>query len=210
MRFTPLIAASALSLALGACGGTSNTGMETVHQPVVSRTDYVIDLDARNGGIDAQESARLAGWFDAMKLGYGDRVAVDDPSGGYAAHNDVSAVAARYGLLVEEQAPVTSGAIAPGQVRVVVSRKTAAVPGCPDWSRSSQPEYAGATMSNFGCATSSNLAAMIANPDDLIEGREAGATIDAATSSKAIKAYRDKVPTGTGTVKAENTRSGGQ
>jgi len=210
MRLTPLMTATALALTLGACGGTKNTGMESVHQPVVSRTDYVIDVDANGGSIGPQESARLVGWFDALKLGYGDRIAVDDPAGSYGAHNDVAGIAARYGLLVDDQAPVTAGGIAPGMVRVIVSRKTASVPNCPDWSRQSQPEYESSTMSNFGCATNANLAAMVANPDDLIHGQEGSATSDTATSGKAIKAYRDKAPTGSGAVKSESTRSGGQ
>ena len=210
MRFTPLMTATALALTLGACGGTTNTGLESVHQPVVSRTDYVIEVDANGGSIGPQESARLVGWFDALKLGYGDRIAVDDPAGGYGAHNDVAAIAARYGLLIDEQAPVTAGGIAPGMVRVIVSRKSASVPGCPDWSRQSQPEYESATMSNFGCATNANLAAMVANPEDLIHGQEGSATADAATSGKAIKSYRDKALTGAGAVKSESTRSGGQ
>ena len=68
-----------LSLALGACG-TSNRGLESVHQPVVSRTDYVIDLASGGGGLAAGEQERLAEWFSSIELGYGDRVSVDQRS----------------------------------------------------------------------------------------------------------------------------------
>ena len=78
----------------------------------------------------------------------------------------------RYGMLVSHDAPpITAGHPANGTLRVVVSRAVAHVEGCPDWSRGNAGEYAGATKSNFGCADASNLAAMIANPQDLIEGR---------------------------------------
>ena len=41
-----LSSAIGLALMLAACaGGTENRGLESVHQPVVQRTDYVIDLD---------------------------------------------------------------------------------------------------------------------------------------------------------------------
>ena len=56
----------------------------------------------------------------------------------------------------------------------------------------------------------SNLAAMIAQPEDLIRGRSGTGTIDTATSAKAIEAYRKAGPTGNGnTVKAESARGGG-
>ncbi len=38
----------------------------------------------------------------------------------------------------------------------------------------SQPNYNNRSMSNFGCGVNSNLAAMVANPEDLIHGRESG------------------------------------
>ena len=57
-----------------------------------------------------------------------------------------------------------------GPVRVVVSRTRATVPNCPNWSVPSQPNYNNRSMSNFGCAVNSNLAAMVANPEDLVHG----------------------------------------
>jgi pilus assembly protein CpaD len=52
-------------------------------------------------------------------------------------------------------------------------------------------------MSNYGCAVNSNLAQMIANPEDLVHGREAGSVTDAVTASRAIEMYRTTAPTGT-------------
>ena len=46
------------------------------------------------------------------------------------------------------------------------------------------------TSSNYGCAVNSNLAAMIADPTDLVLGQAGSVTGDADTSSKAIKVYR--------------------
>ena len=36
-----ILALAAPALLLGGCGGTMNRGLESVHQPIVSRTDYV-------------------------------------------------------------------------------------------------------------------------------------------------------------------------
>ena len=184
MRKFTLLPATALLLTLGACGGTTNRGLESVHQPVVTRTDYVYDMaDAYGPGA----SERLAAWFDSLNVHYGDRVSVDDPSASASNRTAVAAVAGRYGLLLQDAAPVTQGAIAPGAFRVVVSRSRADVPGCPDWSRTSQGNYNNDAPSNYGCAMNSNLAAMAADPEDLVAGRTPGRTTDNVTSRNAIR-----------------------
>lgn len=192
-----LIAALGSTLLLGGCGGTKNRGLESVHQPVVARTDYVFDVATSGNALAAGEAQRLAGWMQSLKLGYGDHVAIDDPNAnGYGGgiRDDVQAQAARYGLLVSDEAPVTSAPVTPGTVRVVVSRVRATVPGCPDFSRTRQPEFESNTSSNQGCSINSNLAAMIANPTDLVVGQAGGETTDAYTASKAINSYRKAAP----------------
>ncbi len=201
----------ALSLALAACGpSTVHRGLSSVNQPVVSRTDYVFDAHAGGSGLAYGEAERLAGWFDSLRLGYGDHVAIDDPVNSGASRDAVGAVAARYGLLLSGAAPVTETAPAPGTVRIVVTRATAEVPHCPNWDRQSQPELAASTMSNYGCATNSNLAAMVADPNDLIEGKSASAS-DPRVAIKAIQTYRDAQPTGklTTTLGAASTSTKG-
>jgi pilus assembly protein CpaD len=72
----------------------------------------------------------------------------------------------------------------------------------------SQPEFNSNTSSNYGCAVNSNLAAMVANPADLVLGRPGAETIDPATSAKAIDSYRKTPPTGASGLKAESTGGG--
>ena len=210
MRLTPTAALLALGLTLGACGPV-NRGLESANQPVVNRTDYVFDV--RAAGLDSQSSAdagRLAAWFDSLELGYGDRVSIDESAAYSGRSRDVvAAIAARHGLLLSDAAPVTAGAIEPGSVRVIVSRTVAGVPNCPNWDRKSQPDFAGSTASNYGCATNSNLAAMMANPEDLVRG-QTGRDQDPRTASKAIKSYRDAKPTGEGGLEKTDTKEGGK
>ncbi|WP_308815406.1 CpaD family pilus assembly protein [Sphingomonas sp. GV3] len=192
------------ALMLGGCMGTQNRGVESVHQPVVDRTSYALDLATRGGALAPGEDYRLAGWMEGMHVGFGDRIAIDDP-GDYAptAHEQVAGVVARYGLLLSTDTPVTNAPVAQGAVRVIVSRMRASVPGCPDWSRDSSTELDQHTSSNFGCAVNSNLAAMVARPDDLVRGTEAGSVVDPALTSKAIDNYRKRTATGaTGTLPA--------
>lgn len=197
------------ALLLAGCGGTQNRGLESVHQPVVERTDYVFDVNTDNGRLAEGEAQRLAGWMASLRLGYGDRIAVDDPSGyGNGARSDVAALLNRYGLFLSDQAPITGAVLTPGTVRVVVSRTKATVPGCPDWSRQSQPEFDSHTSSNQGCAINSNLAAMIANPADLVRGQPGADVSDPAVSTKAIDTLRKAAPTGAGGLKTESTGGG--
>lgn len=206
MRTSNLFACAGLALATPGCMGTQNRGVESVHQPVVDRADYALDLRTSGDGLAAGEPGRLAGWFDAMRLGYGDRVSVDDPDrGAGGGRAEVGGVVADYGLLLADEPPVTTAPVAPGTVRVVVSRARASVPGCPDWSRDSSHEFASNTSSNFGCANNSNLAAMAAAPADLVRGRDSAGPTDPAVSYKAIDSYRKAPSSGAGGLKAEST-----
>ena len=63
-------------------------------------------------------------------------------------------------------------------------------------------------MSNMGCAVNSNLAAMVANPEDLIHGREGSGVGDTLTSTKAVDAYRKAPPTGNKGLLDINTKKG--
>ncbi len=203
-RFTPLLASALL---VSACG-TYTGGVESVYQPVVQRNDYVLDLQAAGDGLAVGEAQRLAGWLSSMGLRYGDRIAIDDGAGGHTGRSEVAEQANRYGLMLTQQAPVTVGQVAPGTVRVVLSRMSASVPNCPDYSRIYTPDYSQSTTSNYGCATNSNTAAMIADPADLVRGAPGAPTADPATVSKSIRALRSAAPTGSGgtTVKSESTK----
>ena len=67
-------------------------------------------------------------------------------------------------------------------------------------------------MSNYGCAVNSNLAAMVANPEDLVRGRSDGSVTDATMGGRAIGALRKATPSGAGgaPLKTESTRNGNQ
>lgn len=202
-RTTTLAAIAALAVGASACAPASNElsavnnpSIYSVHQPVVQRTDFVLDLSTDATGVPAREIERLHGWFDSIELRYGDTVSVDD-SGYGGARADIARAVSEYGLLLAPEAPVTPGQVPPGSVRVVASRSTASVPDCPNWAGSDNgvvpPQN---TSSNFGCATAGNLAAMVANPQDLVEGRNGSGNGSASLAGRAIRTYREVQPTG--------------
>jgi pilus assembly protein CpaD len=197
----------------GLAGCTTTTpdhadrGLAAVNVPVVTTQDFTFDAAAPGGALAPGEAERLNAWFQSLGLGYGDSVYVD---GGFAdsAQAQVAEVAGRYGLLVQPGAPVTVGLVQPGSVRVVVSRRRASVPNCPNWSVPAQPNYENRSMSNFGCSVNSNLAAMVADPVDLIHGREGTGVSDTATAVKALDYYRSNPPTGSRGLQEVNTKKG--
>jgi pilus assembly protein CpaD len=202
----------ALGSALAGCQtpGTPDDpakGLAAVNVPVVTSADYVFDAAAPGGTLAPGEGERLNGWFQGLGLGYGDTIYVD---GGYApaARAQVGAIASRYGMMVSAGAPVTAGMVQSGSVRVVVARRRAVVPGCPNWSKPSQPDWDNKSMPNYGCSVNSNLAAMVANPEDLIHGREGASVTDAVTATRAVDMYRKKVPTGQGDLPASSSKGG--
>lgn len=200
-----LLAAMAIAAPIGTAYAGSNRGNESIHQPVVQRSDFVIDVSGN--GLDAADGGRIRQWLDAIGFGYGDRLSIDTSMGASSSNPDIAAIVGTYGMFVSEGAPVTEGAIQPGYVRIVVSRATASVPGCPDFSRWSQPNFTGATTSNFGCGINSALAAMVANPEDLVDGQELrGSSPD--TAAKAVRVWRNANPTSQGGLKTESTKGG--
>jgi pilus assembly protein CpaD len=198
--------------ALAGCGykphDLPDRGVEAVNTPVVTRADYVFDAAAPGGSLAPSEKARLDAWFRGLNLGYGDSIFVDAPYADSARY-EIAQVAGNYGMMVEPGAPVTAGAVGPGSVRVIVSRNRAEVPGCPNWSQPAQPNFNNRMMSNFGCAVNSNLAAMIANPEDLVHGREGTNVGNNAAGTKAIILYRTTPPTGSKGLKDITTSTVG-
>ena len=104
----------------------------------------------------------------------------------------------RFELLVQQDDSAIAGAAPYGSVRLIVRRATASVPGCPDWQTKQENNMSGGTSSNFGCATNSNFAAMVANPEDLVRGQTTNSELRTATSNRAIQSYQAKAPTGAG------------
>ncbi len=204
------------ALLVAGCAGTKNRGLESIHQPVVSRSTYALDVATTPDGLAPGERQRLAGWMASLRLGYGDTIAIEYPGsygpGGYgdAVKDAVGAETGRYGLMVSDDAPLTPSPVQPGTARIVISRMTATVPGCPDFSRVRSPEFESNTSSNQGCAINSNIAAMVASPADLVRGQAGHAITDQATAGRAIDLYRKAAPTGGGgtTIKSESTGAG--
>lgn len=214
-RTKSLLTISLLAIGAAGCAPTihqvsavSNPTLYSQHQPVVQRTDFAFDVAAGGDGLSTAEQGRLDAWFASIDLRYGDTVTIDEPAGyeNARARADVANVAGRYGLLLSDGPPVTAGTVQAGTLRVIASRATASVPGCPNWGNQLDNTPVNTTSANFGCATNSNLAAMIANPNDLVAGQDGTGTDSARTATRAIRVYRERAPTGSQPLQSTSTR----
>jgi pilus assembly protein CpaD len=206
--------ALSLGLALSACNTTPsgeaiNRSLDSVRQPVVEQQTFALDLTTSSDGLPVSEQRRLADWFDSMDVGYGDHIAVDDASASVGVRGDVAKIAGRYGLLLGDGAPITQGYVDPGKVRVVITRSRAYVPGCPDWSEHVAEYGNNATAAGFGCSINGNLAAMIADPQQLLHGAAGTGDTVIMSSTKAIETYREAKPTGAGGLPQVSSQSAG-
>lgn len=219
-RLIKIAAVGAIGLAMGACAtqqpaaltARTNYSVYSVHQPVVEHTNFVFDLRVDGDRVSEAELNRLSAWFGSINARYGDRITVDEPRGyqSAGARADVGRVAGDLGLLLDEAAaPVTEGEIAPGTIRIVASRSSAHVEGCPAYTNQGIDSPV-RTDSNYGCATNATLAAMVANPDDLVHGQVSSGQESAVTADRAVRTYRGRAPTGGQPLPSASTRSGGQ
>ncbi|GGO94660.1 CpaD family pilus assembly protein [Stakelama pacifica] len=196
------------AIVLGGCGAPgAYRGLESEHQPVVTRSEYALDLRTAPQGLAPGEADRLAGWMASLNLGYGDAVRIAPGETTNAVRADIAEAAARFGLKLASGA--TPAATVQGPVRVIVARSHAVVPGCPATTSLDQPNFDSHTSVNFGCAINSNLAAMIARPEDLVQGRSGDGLADPDSAIKAIDSWRKQPPSGEGGLPSVSTRSGG-
>ncbi len=176
MQGKKILIAALLSCGLAGCGSMSaNTSLYSVHQPVVERTNYAIDVNTGYGsGLDSGEYRRVSEWFEALQLSYGDRISIDygAANGNNELQQSVARLADTYGLRLTETAPLTAGDVSPGTARIIVTRSKASVPSCPANHTEASSNFNAGVSSNYGCSSHSNLAAMVADPEDLVRGRE--------------------------------------
>ena len=201
--------ALSIGLALSGCGGiATNRSMYPTaeHMPVVEKVNYTLDVSTGGSGLAYGEQRRLGDWFETMGVKYGDKVFLDDPTHDPSTRSAVEALASRYGATLGEEAPVTEGYIRAGAARVVIARSKASVKGCPDWSSRNDFNPNNGTSSNYGCAVNTNLAAMVADPEDLLRGADTQGNTVVMSSSKAIDSYRKQAPTGSEGISSTSSK----
>ena len=182
-----IIAAPLLSAGLDGCatpkpletGPTSEAPTPISESHVALR--HTVHYAPTAGAPNAAETAALNGFLASAGAAIGDLVVIERPVATQAVTIDdnrasrLAAALARQGLKTV-LAPAAVGAGA-GEMTVVIDRYIAVAPPCPNWSKAPGNDFNNTLHSDFGCSTATNLAAMIDDPRDLVQGREMGGVV---------------------------------
>ena len=150
--------------------------------------DHDVLFEPGSKAMSSAEQRRLRDFFARSRFGYGDRLFVS--AGAFAIADDrrkaVNEALSALGFRNVSQLQDNGDS---GAVTVVIGRYVVTGPNCPDWRKPSDADRGNTPLSNHGCATVSNLGAMVANPRDLLRGQTM-APADGDASALAIKRYK--------------------
>ncbi len=185
------------------CAGAWNTekdGLSIAEEHPISVDSQVVTLtiDLAGSELSSLDKARLRAFADSyMTAGYGP-LTVMGPSGTSrdAQGQDRSAQVREY---LHEQgidwsqlngAAYRAGDDRGDQLVLSFTHYVATPSACGIWEGMQARDYGNLRSPNFGCATQNNLAAMIADPHDLVEPA-ASTAADTPSRIRAIRAYRE-------------------
>jgi pilus assembly protein CpaD len=183
-----------LTLTLGACAPeTAWMPTESPKKLHVERVRMKHDTAFAPGSseLSPAEAERLMTFLSQTTLHAEDRVylapAPEDRLAGARIGQMVKELNRRH--IGAETLATPSDAVAPNHMLVLVDRYVVTLPNCPDWSASPVSDHSNVPSSNLGCANTTNLGLMVADPRDLVMGREPGPA-DADPALQAIARYR--------------------
>ncbi|MGE0408823.1 MAG: CpaD family pilus assembly protein [Amphiplicatus sp.] len=198
-----VLMAAASALAAG-CAGAWNGEQQSLsvaeEHPISVDSQVVtmtIGLDSKTSELSAIDKARLRAFADAyINNGHG-TLTVSAPSGaGSDRQGEERAAAARHYLneVGVDWSQITGATyrVADDKRRELVLSYThyvATPPSCGIWTGMRSRDYANLRSPNFGCSMQNNIAALVADPHDLIEPADQ-TSADAQSRIRVIRAYR--------------------
>lgn len=184
-RLSKLLLALPLTLFAGACESSFEDRYQAA-LPVEQRLPIKVSNEVATLDIVTDPAGRLspraqnavAGFVQSFKADNGSVMEIQTAGGDRAAaqsEGEIRDLAALYGV-PRNRIQVRSFMPEPGSrvsIRLAYARLVASVPACdnPDWSSNLAMTWDNTTYANFGCAQQKNLAAMAADPRDLIQMR---------------------------------------
>ena len=163
---------------------------------------HVVSFGAGDSSLGQSQRGSLDDFIRRNRVHQDDEILVQSTSGQgdrvaqgrlIAVRNEI----ARLGLVAADAHGTASPGVGGNAVEVLVTRAVVIPPDC----QSPQPKPTLRPESRWGCSTNAALGMMVANPQDLIEGRDLGPA-DGEQAVKALQRYRaDKVKQ----IKSEET-----
>lgn len=193
-----LISSAAAVAFLNGCAGAWNGPEDALtiaeeHPITVDSQVVTLTLDANTGDMSTLDQARVRAFAEGyLENGHGP-VSVSAPAG--SGKQDASAGARKAlndaGVSWED---ISGAGYIPAEgsgneVVLSYTRYVATPSACGVWEGMKARDYANKRSPNFGCATQNNLAAMIADPRDLVQPTDE-APADAMARVRGVNAYR--------------------
>jgi pilus assembly protein CpaD len=181
-RIAHLLPALAVALSAGACQSFDERYQASL--PVDQRLPFQVStevalLDVQTDGrgrLTGQSQVEVERFLRAYKTDGSGALEIQTAGGSRAtaAEGQIRDIASISGI-PRNRIALTSYAATPGQpgLRLAFARYTASVPACDvmDWSQDLDVTVNNTAYPSFGCATQKNIAAMAADPRDLVEAR---------------------------------------
>ncbi|MEQ8377494.1 CpaD family pilus assembly protein [Parvibaculum sp.] len=208
------VRAVALGAAVGLAGCSGFNGVEeaqygvTYSHPISVETDVAtlnVGVVAGQPGVAPSDRAAIEGFAAAYRQRGHGPLTISTPSGSpnagaaTVALSDVRDILSENGIGTGSLAYTpyrASGADANAPVILSFKRYVAKATACGDWSQDYALDPANGLMPNHGCATQNNLAAMVADPADLIGPRDM-TPADADRRNTVLEKYREGEATAT-------------
>ncbi|MFO0993551.1 MAG: CpaD family pilus assembly protein [Hyphomicrobiales bacterium] len=207
-RRVPALAATLAALfALAACD-TPFPETQNDFVPVSSSDRFPIevakgpvkfDVPTDKTALNAQQRDTIVRFAQQAKSNYASTINVRRPSGGGRGPAVASAI---HRILIKQGVPdsMIAQSTYPGDAQspVIVSyiRTWAVTQECGNWDEDLTVTFSNSGYANFGCSVQNNVAAMVANPNDLVMPRTETPS-DPTRRSKVFTDYRNAVPTNT-------------
>ncbi len=191
---------------LSGCGFTpSEAQWSPAESPKENRVIFLREVfearfDPGKDQLSPAEQKRFGDFLAREEVGYGDEISIAVASGdakdkSLAARRQASVTA--YLKSLHLKAAADSNGDAPlDRAVITVARYVVVPPDCPDWSKPADDDPRNTPASNFGCANTTNLGLMVADPHDLVSGKRSN-TADGERAAMAIDRYRqgkEKLP----------------
>lgn len=155
---------------------------------------YDVRFDPGKDKLSPAEQKRLADFVANEDIGLYDEITLASGNGADAnsaslAARRAASVAAYLRSLHLKSAPDSAVAAPADQVTLSIARYVVVTPQCPDWRKPSEDDPSNTPSSNLGCANETNLGLMVADPRDLVVGKDI-APSDADHSTYGVRRYR--------------------
>ncbi|WP_417455751.1 CpaD family pilus assembly lipoprotein [Kordiimonas sp.] len=157
---------------------------ETINRNAVTMVRLGHTITAEDDGTDTPSGATFAAlgaFLLSVKAGHGDIIMMDSASS-TVRRDAVAAYLKKRGLVYAGEAPLGEEP-ADGTINLYVERYIVTPPACGRWPNEASNNTRNNTSSYFGCAVTSNLGMMVANPRDLIAGENGGNSTAAAVGA---------------------------